>query len=100
MEKKEQSSDNHKEPMEELMKFPTDYEFKIMGKSDELRIEEIVKEIELIIENIIPDGSVRNRESSGKKYTSYSVKVYLEEYGHLKRIYEVLKGNKSIKYYL
>ena len=91
---------NKKSNLKDLINFPVDYEFKIIGKSDILNIEYIAGQIEIIINRILSRKDIRKRESTKKTYSSYSVKVYLEEYNELEKIYEFLKSQKSISYYL
>ena len=89
-----------KSNLKDLINFPVDYEFKIIGKSDKLDIEYIAGQIEFIIKRNLPGEGIRKRESSKKTYISYSVKVYLEEYNELEKIYEFLKSQETISYYL
>ncbi|BBB33517.1 conserved hypothetical protein [Thermotomaculum hydrothermale] len=92
-----------KQSLDDLIDFPCDYTFKIMGKADILIIEEVVKEMEKIIEREINRSLISLKESSGGKYNSYTVRVFLKEADELKRIYEYLKTLKdqsTIAYYL
>ncbi len=92
-----------KQSLDELIDFPVDYCFKIMGKSDVLIIEDVIKEMENIIDRDINRDLVEKKESSGGKYFSYTVRVFLKEAEELKRIYQylkTLKDNSTIAYYL
>lgn len=89
-----------KSNLKDLVKFPVDYEFKIIGKSDKLDIEYIAGQIELITSRNFSREGIRKRESTKKTYSSYSVKIYLEEYNELQHIYEFFKSQESISYYL
>ena len=89
--------------LDEMIDFPCDYTFKVMGKSDTLVIEDVLKKMEEIIEREINRDLVSLRESSGGKYNSYTIKVFLKEAEELKKIYEylkTLKDNSTIAYYL
>ncbi len=89
-----------KSNLKDLVKFPIDYEFKIIGKADILDIDYIAKELQLIINRDLSREGIKKRESSKKTYISYSVKIYLEEYNELEKIYAFLKSQESISYYL
>jgi len=89
-----------RETMKNLLALPADYEFKIMGQTDLLDILEVVKKIQEIVKNKIKEDDIRKKESSKKKYTSYTVKVYLRNYEELEKIYGLLKAHKSVIYYL
>jgi putative lipoic acid-binding regulatory protein len=91
---------NKNSTFKDLINFPVDYEFKIIGKSDRLDIEYIAGQIEEIIKRNLSREGIRKRESTKKTYSSYSVKVYLEEYNELEKIYEFLKSQETISYYL
>ncbi|HPZ08384.1 MAG TPA: DUF493 family protein [Candidatus Eremiobacteraeota bacterium] len=88
-----------REIMEGLITFPGDYVFKIIGQNDKLDIEKIRKEIEIIVRTDL-SGNIKKKESSKKKYSSYSISVYLEDYEQLKNIYKLLKSQESVIYYL
>ena len=90
----------HGDTMKQLLNLPADYEFKIMGKTDALDISELVSQMEVLLKEKIGKDRVRKRESSKKKYTSYTVKVYLKTYEELQEIYKLLKANKAVMYYL
>lgn len=89
-----------KKTLKDFLDFPTEYEFKIMGKTENLVITEIVKKIEDIIKKHINEENIRKKESSAGKYTSYSVKVSLDTYEQLEEIYKTLKAQKEVIYYL
>lgn len=92
-----------KQSLDEMIDFPCDYTFKVMGKAELLVIEEVVSKMEEIIEREINRDLISMKESSGGKYNSYTIRVFLKEAEELKRIYEylkTLKDNKTIAYYL
>jgi len=92
-----------KQSLDEMIDFPCDYTFKVMGKSDILIIEDVIKKMEEIIEREINRELISLKESSGGKYNSYTIRVFLKEAEELKKIYEylkTLKDNSTIAYYL
>ncbi len=89
-----------KQSLDDLIDFPTDYSIKFMGLSDKIVLENVLKKIEEIISKTIEDDAVKVRQSSKGKYTSYTVKVYLENADILKRLYAMLKEDETIAYTL
>ncbi|RLE18621.1 MAG: hypothetical protein DRJ08_05700 [Acidobacteria bacterium] len=89
-----------KQSMEDLVSFPVDYNFKIMGKTTELNIESLLARVEALIEREISRELVRARPSKGGKYTSYSVRVFLRDAEEMTAIYAMLKAENTVVYYL
>lgn len=89
-----------KQSIEDLVSFPTDYNFKIMGKTLELNIELLLVKIEALIGRDVSRELVRARPSREGKYTSYSVRVFLKEADELTAVYALLKAEKPVLYYL
>ena len=89
-----------KQKLEDMVAFPTDYRFKVMGKTGVLEIELVVQTMETICGATIDRDAIEVRESSGGTYTSYTVPVWLEEAAHLTAIYDMLSKHDHIKYYL
>ena len=89
-----------KQSIEDLVSFPVDYKFKIMGKSRELDIESLLLRIETLTGRTVSRELVRARPSREGKYTSYSVQVFLQEADELTAIYAMLKNEESVVYYL
>ncbi len=92
-----------KQSLDEMIDFPCDYTFKVMGKADVLNIEDVVSKMEEIIKREINRDLISLKESSGGKYNSYTIRVFLKEAEELKRIYEYLKSlkdNNTVAYYL
>lgn len=89
-----------KQKLEDLVSFPTDYRFKIMGRTGELDIDHIIGQMEAICEGSIDRNVVEIRESSGGTYTSYTVPVHLTEAAQLTAVYEMLSKEEKVKYYL
>ncbi len=92
-----------KQSLDEMIDFPCDYTFKVMGKADILVIEDVIKKMEEIIEREINRELISLKESSGGKYNSYTIRVFLKEAEELKKIYQYLKSlkdNSTVAYYL
>lgn len=86
--------------LEDLVEFPTDYAFKIMGRTGEIDIESIMNRMESIVETAISRDAVQTKESSGGKYTSYTVRVYLIEATELTGVYDLLKEEPTVIYHM
>ena len=89
-----------KQRLEDLVSFPTDYRFKIMGRKGDLDIEAIIVTMESICEETVDRERVEARESSGGTYTSYTVPVHLTDASRLTAVYDMLSKQPHIKYYL
>ncbi|NOY22232.1 MAG: DUF493 domain-containing protein [Acidobacteria bacterium] len=89
-----------KQSIEDLVSFPVDYNFKIMGKTLELDIELLLRRIEAITGRKISRELIRARPSREGKYTSYSVRVFLQEADELTAVYAMLKAENSVVYYV
>ncbi|PJB79607.1 MAG: hypothetical protein CO090_05005 [Acidobacteria bacterium CG_4_9_14_3_um_filter_49_7] len=89
-----------KQSIEDLVSFPVDYNFKIMGKTQELNIDLLLKQIAEVTGREISRELVRERPSREGKYTSYSVRVFLQGAAELTAIYAMLKAEESVVYYL
>ncbi len=89
-----------KQSIEDLVSFPVDYGFRIMGKTRELDIEKLLTKIETVIGREISRELVRARSSREGTYTSYSVRIFLKEAKELSAVYGVLKENRAVVYYL
>ena len=86
--------------LEDLVAFPTDYAFKIMGRTGEIDIESIMDRMDSIVQNTISRDTVQAKESSGGKYASYTVRVYLVEAAELTGVYDYLKDEPTVIYYM
>ncbi|NOZ13047.1 MAG: DUF493 domain-containing protein [Acidobacteria bacterium] len=89
-----------KQSIEDLVSFPADYNFKIMGKTRELDIERVLTQMEALTGRKISRELLRKRASREGKYTSYSVRVFLHGAEELTAIYAMLKAEESVVYYL
>lgn len=89
-----------KQKLEDLLDFPTDHRFKIMGVSDELDIDAVIEQMEAICGEMVDRDAMEVRESSGGKYTSYTVPIRLNSPVELNGVYTLLKDTEQVKYYL
>jgi putative lipoic acid-binding regulatory protein len=89
-----------KQSLDDLIDFPTDYSIKFMGLSEKIVLEDILKKIKDIVGQEVAKESVKIRQSSKGKYTSYTVKVYLKDADMLKSLYSMLKCDETVAYTL
>lgn len=89
-----------KQSLADLIDFPADYTFKIMGKTRELVIDDVIAQMEEVIGRTIMRNDIRVRPSKGDKYTSYSVHVLLQTAEELTAIYSLLQKETAVIYYL
>ncbi len=89
-----------KQSIEDLVSFPVDYNFKIMGKTGEFNVELLLEKIEAVTGRPISRELIRTKSSKKGKYTSYSIRVFLQEEAELTSIYAMLKAEDSVIYYL
>ena len=87
-----------KQSLEDMLEFPVDHGFKIIGLSDKLIIESVVKKIEKITGKPVNQGLITQNKSSKGKYSSYTVRVFVETAELLKDIYKMLEEDKTIAY--
>ena len=83
----------------DLIQFPSDYIFKIMGKP----CPEFEQEVLTILHAQFPhmtEGSLKFTYSKGNKYLSISATVYAERFEQLEITYLALKSNPRVLYYL
>lgn len=83
-----------------LIEYPTVYAFKVMGKQEH-GFREFVRGVfkRALGQEVSPD-SISELPSSGNKYVSLTVSVYLLSEEQRIRIYEALHKEKRILYYL
>ena len=87
------------EKVKKAINFPTYYLFKIMGKKDEFNIECMKREIEEITKKNILSENITMTLSREKKYVSYTIKAYVENFEDLQKIYRLIKSDKDVLYY-
>lgn len=87
-----------KQSLEDLIEFPTDYSYKFMGLSEKLDLNSVIEKIEKITTKKINKENIKSKKSSKGKYTSYTLKIHIENPEVLKSIYVILKEEENIAY--
>ena len=87
------------EERESLIEFPCDFDIKAMGETsfdfDATVVRIVGKHVE-----IIREGAVTKKQSSGGKFTSITVTVYVTSKLQVDTIYEALSSHELVKYIL
>ena len=87
------------EENETLIEFPCDFDIKAMGpSSDDFHV--IVADIIRRHVDEIKEGAISKKQSSGGKFTSVTVTVYLTSKPQLDAIYQDLSRHEQVKYLL
>lgn len=81
-----------------LLEFPCHYEFKAFGPA----ADSFVRAVKQAVRQVVPvaDDATRVRASSGGRYQSVTVSVYLHNSTQLKDVYAALKEVDGLKYLL
>ncbi len=82
-----------------LIDYPTDYPLKVIG----LAADDLVAHVLALLARAAPGvalGEATTRPSSGGKYLSVTVDARLESEEQRRAIYEALKGDARVVYYL
>lgn len=82
-----------------LIDFPCDFPIKVMGETQSIFTETIIR----LINTILPAFNATNiekRVSSSGKYTSLTCTVYVESQAQLDDIYRVLSSHPLVKFAL
>jgi putative lipoic acid-binding regulatory protein len=87
------------EQSESLIEFPCDFEIKAMGPTSD-DFDAIVVDIIRRHVDDIKEGAVSSKQSSGGKFTSVTVKIYVTSKAQLDEIYQDLGAHEQIKYVL
>lgn len=87
------------EERETLIEFPCHFDIKAMGESSEEFSALVVSIVREHVQDI-HEGAVKTRQSSGGKFTSVTVRVYVTSQVQLDGIYQALSGHELIKYVL
>lgn len=93
------SKDNKLEQQESLIEFPCDFPIKVMGKTHDDFILEMIKTIQKL-ELKFDASKVEVRSSSGGKYTSLTCTCYVESQLQLDNIYRALTSHPLAKFVL
>jgi putative lipoic acid-binding regulatory protein len=84
---------------ETLIEFPCDFDIKAMGESSESFDALVVSIVRKHVDSI-NEAAVTTKQSSGGKYTSVTVTVYVSSQVQLDTIYQELSSHELIKYVL
>jgi uncharacterized protein len=87
------------EENETLIEFPCDYDIKAMGPTSD-DFDAIVVDIIRRHVDDIKEGAVSSKHSSGGKFTSVTVTVYMTSKPQLDAIYQDLSAHDQVKYVL
>ncbi len=82
-----------------LIQFPTDYMFKIMGEPSP----EFEQDVLAILHKHFPkitEGALQYKYSQGNKYLSISATVYAENFEQIEHTYRDLKANPRVLFVL
>lgn len=85
------------EPPEQV--FPGEYVFKIFGRQSPTFVE-TVRTIIAGTFGAVPDEAVSVRESSGQRYLSVTVVVWVDERRQLEEVYTLLKAEPEVMLYI
>ena len=84
---------------ETLIEFPCDFDIKAMGETSFDFDATVVRIVGEHVE-IIREGAVTKKQSSGGKFTSITVTVYVTSKLQVDTIYEALSSHELVKYIL
>jgi len=87
------------EENETLIEFPCDFDIKAMGPTSD-DFDAIVVDIVRRHVDDIKEGAVSSKQSSGGKFTSITVTVYVSNKPQLDAIYQDLSAHEQVKYVL
>jgi putative lipoic acid-binding regulatory protein len=83
----------------DLIQFPADYMFKIMGEACPEFEQDVLSVLHAQFPNMT-EGSIKLTYSKGNKYLSISATVYAERFEQLELTYQALKANPRVLFYL
>jgi putative lipoic acid-binding regulatory protein len=87
------------EENETLIEFPCDFDIKAMGPTSD-DFDAIVVDIVRRHVDDIKEGAVNSKQSSGGKFTSVTVTIYVTSKPQLDAIYQDLSAHEQVKYVL
>ena len=87
------------EERESLIEFPCDFDIKAMGETSFDFDATVVRIVGEHVE-IIREGAVTKKQSSGGKFTSITVTVYVTSKLQVDTIHEALSSHELVKYIL
>lgn len=86
-------------PAGALIDYPTPYTFKVMGLARAGFPAHVLQLFRRFVGHV-PDDSIRVRDSAGGKYRSISVTVVLLSESQRRSIYEALRADGQVVFYL
>lgn len=87
------------EERDALIDFPCDFDIKAMGLTSPEFDATVVAIVSEHLDNI-KDAAIKTKQSSGGKYTSLTITVYVKSQVQLDTIYRALTSHDLIKYVL
>ena len=84
---------------ETLQQFPSEYTFKIFGRQSPTFVERVSAIVGATF-GALPAEAVSVRESSGQKYLSVTIVVWVEDRGQLEKVYAELKAESEVLLYI
>lgn len=87
------------EERDTLIEFPCDFDIKAMGLTSEVFDSTVVSIVRQYVDDI-KQGAIKTKQSSGGKFTSITVTVYVESQAQLVTIYQALSSHDLVKYVL
>lgn len=85
------------EERDSLIEFPCDFDFKAMGLTSPEFDSTVVSIIRRHVDDI-REGAIKTKQSSGGKFTSITVTVYVESQAQTETIYQALSSHDLVKY--
>jgi uncharacterized protein len=87
------------EERDTLIEFPCDFDIKAMGLSGTTFETTVLSIVNEYVDDI-KEGAIKTKQSSGGKFTSMTITVYVESQTQLDAIYQALSGNDLVNYVL
>jgi putative lipoic acid-binding regulatory protein len=87
------------EERDTLIEFPCDFDIKAMGLSGATFETTVLSIVNEYVDDI-KEGAIKTKQSSGGKFTSMTITVYVESQTQLDTIYQALSGNDLVNYVL
>ena len=89
-----------KKPLDELLEFPCDFTFKIIGAIDGDFEASVIQGINAFVQKPVTVVRSQIKKSSQKKYTSLTLVLHVEQSQDIYDVYEACRGMPHIKFVL
>jgi len=89
-----------KKPLDDLVDFPCDFTFKIIGEVENDFEKEVIRGIEAFVQKPIKVVSAQIKRSRKKRYTSLTLVLHVEKSQDIYDVYEACRGMSNIKFVL